>query len=172
MSLTINQRTAGRPASFYAWAAALLSAATLVGAWVFQYGLLIPPCPLCLLQRYAYYVAIPLAFVVALAAARGAAVRWLKPGFALLALIWLGSAVFAAYHAGIEWKFWPGPADCTGPLNDLGTAGGLLNQLDSIRVVRCDEIPWSLFGISLAGYNVLISLALALVSWGGWRAAR
>ena len=65
----------------------------------------------------------------------------------------------AAYHAGVEWHWWAGPTDCTGPLTDLRAGGSLLNQLQSIHVVRCDEAAWRFLGISLAGYNALISLA-------------
>ena len=60
-----------------------------------------------------------------------------------------------------------------GSLSDLGTAGGLLDKIKSIRVVRCDEIPWSFLGISLAGYNAIISLVLSLIAaWGAWAAYR
>ena len=77
----------------------------------------------------------------------------------------------AAYHAGVEWHWWQGPTDCTGPLTDL-SKGSMLNQLQSVSVVRCDEAAWRLFGISLAGYNVLISLALAAIAWCGMRARK
>jgi disulfide bond formation protein DsbB len=56
-------------------------------------------------------------------------------------------------------------------MSDLGTAGGLLDKLKTIRVVRCDEIPWSFLGISLAGYNAIISLLLSLIAAWGARAA-
>jgi len=83
----------------------------------------------------------------------------------------LGGAALAAYHAGVEWKWWPGPRDCSGPLNPLG-GGNLLEQLQSVRVVRCDEAPWTLLGLSLAGYNFFISLALAGVALWGLTAQR
>jgi disulfide bond formation protein DsbB len=76
----------------------------------------------------------------------------------------LCSAALGSYHAGVEWKFWPGPADCSGPLTDLTAKGPLINQLQSIHVVRCDEAAWRFLGISLAGYNVLISLLLAALA--------
>ena len=79
-------------------------------------------------------------------------------GFVILLLAALANAWLGGYHAGVEWKFWPGPTDCSGPLVDFGKAGNLLEQLDKVKVVRCDEVQWRFLGLSLAGYNVLISL--------------
>jgi disulfide bond formation protein DsbB len=91
--------------------------------------------------------------------------------FVILAgMLW--SAGLATYHAGVEWKLWAGPKDCSGALENLGSANDLLKQLESISVVRCDEAAWRFLGISLAGYNVLISLALAAVAAWGILAAR
>lgn len=151
----------------HAAAIALIAAATVGGAWFFQLVLGIQPCPLCLEQRYAYYLAIPLGIVVAVAAARGAPRSLLYAGLAALALATLGNAVLGGYHAGVEWKWWPGPSDCSGPLLDLGRAGDLMSRLDSVKVVRCDEIQWTFLGLSLAGYNVLISLLMAGIALRG-----
>jgi disulfide bond formation protein DsbB len=87
-------------------------------------------------------------------------------GFAALALAMAIGATLAAYHAGVEWHLWPGPQECSGDPN-FGRSGSLLEQLNTVIVVRCDEAAWRLFGISLAGYNVVISVALACVAlWG------
>ena len=154
------------PAVAAALAVALIGASTLLGAWFFEYGLGLPPCPLCLQQRIPYYVAIPLAAIVALAAQRHAPRALLIAGLAAIALAMLTGATLGVYHAGIEWKWWPGPQDCSGPLVPLG-ARGMLEQLQSINIVRCDEAPWRFLGLSLAGYNVLISaLMAALAVWG------
>ena len=151
-------------------AAALVAAggaATILGAYFFQYVLKLPPCPLCLDQRVAYYVSIPLAVVLAFAAARHAPRPLLAAGFAIIALAMLFNAGLALFHAGVEWKWWPGPRECSGPISDLGSGGDLLSQLQTISVVRCDEAAWRFLGLSLAGYNVLISLALAAIAtWG------
>jgi disulfide bond formation protein DsbB len=153
---------------------AAVGAATILGAYFFQYVLKLPPCPLCLDQRIAYYVAIPLAVVIAFAAARHAPRQVLAAGFVVIALAMLFNAGLALFHAGVEWKWWPGPLECSGPINDLGAGGDLLSQLKEISVVRCDEAAWRFLGLSLAGYNVLISLALAVIAaWGAvmaWRA--
>ena len=155
------------PALRAALAIAIIAAATLAGAWFFQLVLDIRPCPLCLEQRYAYYLALPLVLLVAFAAARGAPRQVLLAGFAVLLLAALANAWLGGYHAGVEWKFWEGPTDCSGPVVDLGSAGTLLQRLDSVKVIRCDEVQWRFLGLSLAGYNVLISLLMAVMAvWG------
>ncbi len=164
---------ASNPVALAALLIALIAAATLAGAWYFQLVLDIKPCPLCLEQRYAYYLALPLAILVAFLAARGSPRQVLMAGFIILLLATLANAWLGGYHAGVEWKFWPGPADCSGPLVDFGKAGNLLEQLDKVKVVRCDEVQWRFLGLSLAGYNVLISLAMAAIALFGFvRAAK
>jgi disulfide bond formation protein DsbB len=163
--------TALRPPAFAALVVAAGSAATLLGAAFFQYVLNIPPCPLCLEQRIPHYIAVPLALVVMIAAMRKAP-RWaLALGFAALALAMLTTAGVGVYHSGVEWKWWEGPRDCSGPISGFGNTGDLLRQLESISIVRCDEVLWRGFGLSLAGYNALISLALAAFALWGLRLA-
>ena len=167
---TLRQRQAGGafdPVFVAAAAVAVIAAATIAGAWFFQLVLDIRPCPLCLEQRYAYYFAIPLAILIALGAARGLPRGLLGGGLAILAVALLASAVLGGYHAGVEWGFWQGPTDCSGPITDLGNTGGLLDSLSKVKVIRCDEVQWRFLGLSLAGYNVLISLGLAAMAlWG------
>ena len=165
-----QQGVASNPAGLAALAIAVIAAATLAGAWFFQLVLDIKPCPLCLEQRYAYYLALPLAAFVAFFAARGAPRQVLMAGFIVLLIAALANAWLGGYHAGVEWQLWPGPTDCSGPLVDFGKAGSLLEQLDKVKVVRCDEVQWRFLGLSLAGYNVLISLAVAAIAWHGMRA--
>ena len=150
-----------------------IAAATLAGAWFFQLVLDIRPCPLCLEQRYAYYLVLPLGALVALAAARDAPRAALVAGFAIITLATLWNAGLGAYHSGVEWGLWKGPTECTGPVGNLGSAGNLLERLDSAKVIRCDEVQWRFLGLSLAGYNVLISLSMAVMAaWGAIRSAR
>lgn len=167
----LSRMTAQEPVLFAALAIAIVGTAALLGAWYFQYFVGLAPCPLCLEQRIAYYFVIPLAVMVALGTMVGAQRKVLVLALIVIALGMAWNAGLGVYHAGVEWKFWAGPADCSGPLNELGSAGGLLKKLESIRVVRCDEIPWSFLGISLAGYNALISLALVAIALLGARAA-
>jgi disulfide bond formation protein DsbB len=162
-----HARGDANPALTAALAIAAIAAATLAGAWFFQLVLDIRPCPLCLEQRYAYYLAVPLGALVAFAAAKDAPRGVLLLGLAILAAAALANAGLGAYHAGVEWKFWQGPTDCTGPIGNLGSAGNLLERLDTVKVIRCDEVQWRFLGLSLAGYNVLISLLMAaLAAWG------
>ena len=144
----------------------LIAAATIAGAWFFQLVLDIVPCPMCLEQRWAYYAIIPLAVLIAIAAKAGAPRSLLLAGLALIALAALCNAVYGGYHAGVEWKFWAGPSSCTGPGINLG-GGSLLDQLDKVKVVPCDVVQWRFLGISLAGYNALISLLMAAIAVRG-----
>src|SRR5690349_16119637 len=136
---------------------------TIAGAWFFELVLGILPCELCLEQRYAYYLIIPLAIVLAWAASHGAPRGLLLGGLGLIALAAFANAAFGAYHSGVEWGWWPGPTACS---VGAGLSGGLPN-LDTAKVIRCDEAQWRFLGLSFAGWNVVVSLALvALCLWG------
>jgi disulfide bond formation protein DsbB len=140
-----------------ALAVALGAAATVGGALIFEHAFGYVPCKLCLIQRNPYYIAIPLGLVAALLPP-----RWMRAGLWLLALIFIVSAGLGAYHSGVEWGFFAGPSDCGGGSGaGAGNVGDFLNQLQSTRVVSCTEAAWRFLGLSLAGWNVLISLALS-----------
>jgi disulfide bond formation protein DsbB len=172
----VQALTRSRPAVAAAVLVAAAGAATILGAYYFQYVMGLRPCPLCLEQRIAYYVSIPLAIVVAIAASRDAPRPVVTAGLGAIALAMLFNSGLALFHAGVEWKWWPGPQECSGPLTDLSAGGDLLSSLSNLTIVRCDEAAWRFLGLSLAGYDVLISLALAAIAaWGataGWRATR
>ncbi len=135
--------------------------ATIIGAWVFEYAGY-PPCELCLMQRWAYYAAIPLALAAALLAP--ARPDLARAGLGLLAVIWLGSMVFGIYHSGVEWKWWLGPSTCG---SQAGFSGGLPDL--GKPVILCDTAAIRILGLSLAGWNAVISLGLALVALAGAR---
>ena len=137
----------------------VIALATILGAWFFE-AMGYAPCPLCLKQRWAYYAAIPLALLIALLAKPG--FSYARHGLVLLGLIWIGSAIFGAYHAGVEWKFWVGPTTCGGAI------GGGLPDL-SKPVISCEDAAIRIFGLSLAGWNVVISAALAGLAFAGVR---
>ena len=159
-----------RPMASAAIAIAVVGAVTILGAWYFQYGLGLKPCPLCLEQRYAYYFAIPLAVMVALGDQVGASRKVLIAALVAIALGMLWNAGLGVYHSGVEWKWWPGPQECSGAARQVSAPpAASLKQLESITVVRCDEAAWRFLGLSLAGYNALISLALAAIA--AWAAA-
>lgn len=139
----------------------LVALATILGAWIFEYAGYLP-CELCLKQRFAYYAAIPLAFLIY---ATGNS-RLLKSGLVLLAIIWTASAIFGFYHSGVEWGWWPGPDTCSAG-SDLGSGGGLPDL--SKRGVMCNEAALRIFGLSLAGWNAVISATLVWLSLRGLR---
>ena len=165
------ERARAEPAAAAAIAVFVLGLATLGGAWFFEYVLKLAPCPLCLMQRIPYHVIIPLSLLLAIAALVRAPRNLLLVGFAAIAIAAACNIVLGIYHAGVEWHWWAGPADCSGPLTDLRTGGSLLDQLHAVHVVRCDEAAWRFLGLSLAGYNVLISLALAVIAGFGLASA-
>jgi disulfide bond formation protein DsbB len=150
---------------------ALAGLATIGGVYFFQFVVGLAPCPLCLEQRNAYYLSVPLAALLWLGAGFGAQRKVLLLGFLVIAAAMLWNTGLSTYHAGIEWKWWPGPQECTGPMNNVGAAGDLLKQLNNFSPIRCDEAAWRFLGLSLAGYDVLVSLALAIVALWGARAA-
>jgi disulfide bond formation protein DsbB len=150
----------------------LISTATILGAWFFEFVLKYPPCELCLEERLPYHVVIPLSLLLTIAAFVQAPQKILTVGFVAVIVAVLCGAALGIYHAGVEWHFWAGPTACTGSLNNLNAGGSILNQLQSINVVRCDEAAWRFLGISLAGYNVLICLAMAAVALYGMIASR
>jgi disulfide bond formation protein DsbB len=141
----------------------MISLATIAGAWFFQLALDIKPCPLCLEQRYAYYAEIPLALGVLACSQLRASRAVLMAGFLVLLGVTLFNAGFGVYHSGVEWGWWPGPTECTGPITDLG-GGSLFDTLGAEKVVRCDEVQWRFLGLSLAGYNALISAFMAVIA--------
>jgi len=146
---------------------AVIGALALCTVYFFQYVLLLAPCPLCLEQRIAFYISVPLACLLLLGANHGASRKVLLLGFLVIAGVMLWNAGLSVFHAGVEWKLWQGPTDCSGPIDKFGSVGNMLNQLQRISLVRCDEASWRFLGISLAGYDVPLSLGLAAVAaWG------
>jgi len=137
------------------------SAALLGGAFAFQYWGGLAPCILCWWQRYAHMAAIIIAgAAVVLAPSGGSRLTWILVAAAVLAL--LAGVGIAAFHVGVEQHWWPGTAECGSQVGGAGGIEALRARLMAQPIVRCDEVAWSLFGISMAGYNLLLSLALAL----------
>jgi disulfide bond formation protein DsbB len=135
-----------------------VSAALLLGALAFQYLGGLAPCEMCIWQRWPHGAAILLGLGGGLLALNGTLPRSSARTLALLAIAGLAiSGAIGVFHAGVEWKFWPGPPACTG-------FGYVPGQAD-FRIVRCDEAQWRLFGLSLAGYNAIFSLGVAAFAW-------
>lgn len=135
------------------------SAALLIAALGFQ-AAGYAPCDLCILQRWPHVAAVVVA----------ALIWWTGRvrGLALLGMAAAGAAMgLAIYHAGVEMDLWEGPSHCTGTIGNLATmsAQDLLTRLQSAPVVRCDEVAWRFAGLSMAGWNAVLSAGLAIV-WG------
>lgn len=147
----------------YRWGALTLMAALagILLALGAQYLGGLAPCPLCLQQRYAYYAGIPLLFAaLAMLAAdrrRNAAIL-----FFLVSLAFLANAGLGVYHAGAEWKFWPGPDTCAAGTLTAETKTSILERLKNVQVIRCDEASFRFLGLSFAGWNVFLSVALSI----------
>lgn len=135
------------------------SLALLLGAFAFQYIGGMPPCKLCIWQRYPHAVAVLI----------GAAALWI-PGRTLPLLGVLAALTTAGvglYHTGVERSWWEGPTTCTsGPIGGI-SAEDLMAQIMSAPLVRCDEVPWEMFTLSMASWNAIASFGLVLV----WLAA-
>lgn len=163
MDLTMTDTAARRPApldKLLVGFAFLVGLATIAGAWGSQLFGGLSPCELCLEQRLAYYWGLPvLALILILWNRLPLAVWYIAVMVAAGIFVW--STYMGAYHAGVEWGFWPGPTACT------GTGGGLsfddLSGGNIDRIVPCDEVQFRFLGISLAGYNALISAAIVLM---------
>lgn len=144
--------------------ATLGSAALMAGALGFQYIGGLPPCAMCYWQRYPHIAAVIIGLLW-LALRSG----WLIPLGALAAL---GTAAIGAYHTGVERGWWEGPSSCTsGDIGGLST-DELLDRIMSAPLVRCDEVPWEFLTLSMASWNALFSLALAVLWIAAWRADR
>ncbi len=143
----------------------------LLGVLGFQYLGRLPPCELCLWQRWPHVAAMGAGLGGPLLIRAGLLERGAARGVAALAaFLIVVSGAIGVYHAGVEWHWWPGPQSCTGPAYHY--TGGPLDL--NAPVVSCDMAAWRLFGLSLAGYNALISFAMAgaaafLLSAGGKR---
>ena len=149
----------------------LLAAAAIIAmAWTFQLAGF-RPCELCFQERYAFYAGAPVAALTAWLASRSAH-GLARALFVLLALIFLANAGLAFYHVGVEQRWWPGPSSCTGALTAPLDVKDLAKAANAQPVVRCDEVALRLFGLSLAGWDVLVSAAMALYAALAARLAR
>src|SRR5688500_6956413 len=135
--------------------ALLVPGALLAGAFAFEYVGGLPPCEMCWWQRYAHLAALAFALASFAGAARlpdrGRSFVWLA------ALAILVSGLIGAYHAGVEADVFEGFTQCT------ATGGRSLAEIMATPLVRCDEVPWQLFGISMAGWNAILSILAALL---------
>lgn len=153
-----------RPILIFVLAGAI---AVIAAALLFQYVGGLEPCELCLAERWPYYGAIVIAGLALFTDQRRA-----LSGIGLLALIFLGSAGLAGYHVGVEQHWIEGPTACTGGSSGAKSAEELMKFLQNQQPVRCDEVQWSLLGLSLAGWNVVTSLLLLGIAGLGFARIR
>lgn len=138
----------------------VIGLATILAAWASQIWGGLYPCELCLGERIPYYWGLPILALVLLLWNRLPLVVWYVAMLLVLA-IFAWSTYLGAFHAGVEWKFWPGPSACTG--NGSALDLNQLSNLNAVKVVQCDQIQWQFLGISLAGYNALVSLLIVVL---------
>lgn len=162
----------GRLAAPRNLAALILAAslATIGGAWVYE-ALGYLPCELCYRERVPYYAAFALAPLAGFAAQTGRA-GLARGAFLLMAALFAGDAALSIYHSGVEWKIFPGPGDCSGALQTAGSVEDFMKQLQTVKVVRCDEPTLWVLGLTLANWNVAITAALAWIATAGARSLR
>lgn len=136
------------------------SAALLGGAYYFQYVVGLPPCDLCWWQRYPHMVAIAAGLIAFAAYSHGRVAMW----FALIAVTALAvTAGIGVYHAGVEYHWWAGPQACTGAIPRGLSVDQLKKYLLGAKMIRCDEAAWKMWGVSMAGWNAILSGGLALL---------
>jgi disulfide bond formation protein DsbB len=143
--------------------ALLGSGALLLGAFYFQYVMELPPCELCHWQRYPHAVVV--------VAGLGALLAYQYPRIALVLVLvaitaLLATAAIGFYHVGVEYRWWKGPSGCAANIPTGLSLDELRKYLFGAKLVRCDETAWSLWGLSMAAWNSLISLAIAFVLGG------
>jgi disulfide bond formation protein DsbB len=139
---------------------ALLMAATVGIALGFQYIGGYIPCKLCLEQRTPYYVGAPLMLAGFVFWSISAPAYLSRACFAIGAILMAYGVFLGGFHAGVEWAFWEGPADCAVTVA-APTGGNLLDAIDSIKPPSCTEAALRVLGLSFAGWNVIASAALA-----------
>lgn len=164
MTTTLSPQTGRTTASLL-----VLGMAAVIGsALAFEYIGGYIPCELCLLQRKPYYIGLVIGIITLVCAAMHLPARITKSLILLLGVIMLFSAGLGVYHAGVEWHFWEGPSACsaTAGAGFTGT-GDILGQLNSFKGPSCTEAALRIFGISLAGWNVVTSLILASIAFVG-----
>lgn len=143
-------------------AAFVLGLATILAALGSQYLGGLEPCELCLEQRLPYYWGLPVLGATLLLWNRIPVAIWYV-AIAIVAGLFAWGTYLGVYHAGVEWGFWPGPTACSGAGGSSGITLDDLQNLNEARIVPCDVVQFRFLGISLAGYNALISLAMVVL---------
>lgn len=137
-----------------------LAVAAIAGAWIFELGFGYVPCKLCLLQRWPYYIGLPIGIGALLAG--GNRTKLGRILIVLFILAFIVSIGLGIYHAGVEWTFWQGPTDCGGRIVDTpASISDFRKSLQTAKVVRCDDAALRVLGLSFAGWNAIVSAVVA-----------
>jgi disulfide bond formation protein DsbB len=144
------------------------SVAVLGAALLSQYWGGLAPCELCLLERWPWDAALAISLVALVAGSRPA-MPWVALG---LGLVFAAGAAIAFYHVGVEQHWFAGPTACTAPAAGAMTLAEMKRQILGTAPVLCDRVQWALFGVSLAGWNLLASLAMVAISFAVFRGTR
>jgi disulfide bond formation protein DsbB len=143
----------------------VMAALILGSAFAFQLAGY-PPCELCWWQRYPYMAIMALALIGT--AVKAAPERLL---LILLALLFLTDAGIAGFHVGVEQRWWEGLSTCSGYVNVTDDINAAVDAIMNAPLIKCDEIAWSLFGVSMAGYNMILALGMALFCFKSFKKA-
>lgn len=150
--------------------AAIVPALLILAAHGFETFADMAPCPLCLRQREIHWTGMSAA-LCGLAALFFINNRTMtRLSLIAVGVIFLWSMIIAGFHAGVEWKFWEAPPSCMASGEIIENPSDILDGIDHLESVSCTDAPWQMFGISMAGYNALVSAGLALMSFAAaWR---
>ncbi len=162
MSASMDSHTYDRAIPLAILAASM---GAIASAWIAEHVFDLEPCILCLYQRVPYALTAALAAVAIVVAARGRSPRWLVT---ICGAVFLAGSALAFYHVGVQQHWWGSVAACGGQLSSGVNVTDLATQLAGPQK-PCDQVDWRLFGLSMAGYNSLISMGLGLAALaGGW----
>lgn len=166
--MTTNTAAGARPHMALALLLTVAMAVVILAALGFQYIGHYIPCALCLLQRWPYYIGVPIAAFALLSSVFRLPPAITKTLLALAAIAMLIGAGLGIYHAGVEWRFWEGPASCSTSVNAVTQkAGNLLDDLNTQHGPSCTDATLRVLGLSFAGWNVICSLVLAAIGFRG-----
>ncbi|MDQ0396168.1 disulfide bond formation protein B [Labrys monachus] len=163
-----------RTGAYAALLAGLIALAVILAALVLQYGFGYAPCPLCLQQRWPYYIGAPVAILLGLFGGN-LPPKVMAALLVLLAALFAYGAALGVYQAGAEWNFWLGPSDCSAGNSGANPSdvGGLLDAINTSTVVSCTNPRLRILGVSLAGWNAVVMAVLVVVTLhGAWRTAK
>jgi disulfide bond formation protein DsbB len=140
------------------------SIAAIGGAWFIEIGLGVKPCHLCLIGRLPHYFGIPIAMLTTWQVYTKGTSNWTKMLMVILSATYLIGAGIGGYHTGVEEHVFVGPTDCTGTIDKPVAIQDFLKQLDTVKIIRCDEVAMRIFGLSLAAWNGLICFGITFIA--------